>query len=67
MSMRKANGMVTEAVVVDHLTKHFGEVLAVTDISFEIQEGEIFGILEPNGAGRSCFRIKGLTKSNTKT
>ncbi|MFW9968271.1 MAG: ABC transporter ATP-binding protein [Candidatus Thorarchaeota archaeon] len=53
MSIRKANGMVTQAVVVGHLTKHFGEVLAVNDISFEIQEGEIFGILGPNGAGKT--------------
>ncbi len=40
-------------VKVEHLTKQYGERLAVNDISFEIQKGEIVGFLGPNGAGKS--------------
>jgi len=35
------------------LTKSFGNVIAVNDISFSVDEGEIFGFLGPNGAGKS--------------
>jgi len=36
-----------------NLTKHYGELLAVDHISFEIEKGEIFGFLGPNGAGKT--------------
>ena len=35
------------------LTKSFGDVTAVNDISFSVENGEIFGFLGPNGAGKS--------------
>ena len=35
------------------LTKSFGDVIAVNDISFSVKKGEIFGFLGPNGAGKS--------------
>ena len=35
------------------LTKSFGDVTAVDDISFSVEKGEIFGFLGPNGAGKS--------------
>jgi len=35
------------------LTKSFGDVIAVNDISFSVKTGEIFGFLGPNGAGKS--------------
>ena len=35
------------------LTKSFGDVIAVNDISFSVNSGEIFGFLGPNGAGKS--------------
>ncbi len=35
------------------LTKSFGDVVAVNDISFSVKQGEIFGFLGPNGAGKS--------------
>lgn len=35
------------------LSKHYGTVTAVDDISFSVDEGEIFGFLGPNGAGKS--------------
>ncbi|MCL4515392.1 MAG: ATP-binding cassette domain-containing protein [Firmicutes bacterium] len=40
-------------VEVDNLRKEFGAVLAVKDISLEVEQGEIFGFLGPNGAGKS--------------
>lgn len=40
-------------VNVDNLKKHFGNIRAVDGISFQIQEGEIFGLLGPNGAGKT--------------
>ncbi|MBX3083884.1 MAG: ATP-binding cassette domain-containing protein [Anaerolineae bacterium] len=40
-------------VSVEHLTRKFGSFTAVNDISFQVNEGEIFGFLGPNGAGKS--------------
>lgn len=38
---------------VEHLTKCYGDFVAVDDLSFEIDEGKIYGFLGPNGAGKS--------------
>jgi ABC-2 type transport system ATP-binding protein len=35
------------------LAKRFGEVTAVSDVSFAVKPGEIFGLLGPNGAGKT--------------
>ena len=40
-------------VEVNNLSKTYGDTRAVDSISFEIQQGEIFGLLGPNGAGKS--------------
>ena len=47
-------------IKVRNLTKKFGDVTAVDDISFEVHDGEIFAFLGPNGAGKSTT-IKILT------
>jgi ABC-2 type transport system ATP-binding protein len=41
------------AVEVEHLTKRYGDTVAIEDVSFAVAPGEIFGILGPNGAGKT--------------
>lgn len=41
------------ALVVEHLTKSFGDRVAFDDVSFEVGYGEVFGFLGPNGAGKT--------------
>jgi ABC-type glutathione transport system ATPase component len=41
------------ALVVDQLTKRFGERTAFSGVTFEVAYGEVFGFLGPNGAGKT--------------
>lgn len=51
---------------VKHITKYYGKNRAVSDLSFNVNDGEIFGLLGENGAGKTTtFRIiMGLIESN---
>lgn len=40
-------------ITVSHVSKRFGNIQAVNDVSFEVFPGEIFGLLGPNGAGKT--------------
>ena len=43
------------AIVVNELTKKFGDLIAVDNVSFSVKEGELFGLLGPNGAGKTTI------------
>ena len=46
--------MVSDSIVqVEGLSKHFGDVTAVDDLSFTVERGQVYGVLGPNGAGKS--------------
>ncbi len=47
--------MMENAILVSHLGKSFGEVKAVRDISFSVTRGEIFGLVGPDGAGKTTI------------
>ena len=44
-----------KAIEVNHLTKTFGKTTALHDISFAVEQGEIFGAIGPDGAGKSTL------------
>lgn len=52
-----------------NLTKYYGEVGALKDVTFEVKKGEILGLLGPNGAGKTtAYRIlTGYLKANSGT
>ncbi len=41
------------ALVVDHVTKHFGSLVALDDVTFTVERGEVFGYVGPNGSGKT--------------
>ena len=40
-------------IEVDSLTKRYGSKRGITDVTFQVEEGEVFGFLGPNGAGKT--------------
>lgn len=54
-TVQPSNGSTSAAVRVRSLTKRFGTLTAVDDVSFEVRRGAIFGLLGPNGSGKSTI------------
>src|SRR5229473_423083 len=55
-----AQSLPQAAISAEHLIRRFGNFTAVNDVSFQVQKGEIFGFLGPNGSGKTTV-IKMLT------
>ena len=55
MAQRPADLAARIAVAAHHLSKRYGSLVAVDDVSFEVEVGEIFGIVGPNGAGKTTI------------
>jgi ABC-2 type transport system ATP-binding protein len=49
----QTNAAFQALIETNHLSKRYGDKLAVNDVSFEVRDGEIFGFLGPNGAGKT--------------
>ncbi len=47
--------MSSAVIVADHLTRRFGDVVALNDVSLSVQRSAIFGMLGPNGSGKSTL------------
>ena len=46
------------AIEVSHISKSYGKVKALQDVSFSVGKGEVFGLIGPDGAGKtSMYRI----------
>src|ERR1700731_4255351 len=56
-------------IEIDHVTKRYGEKVAVDDLSFTVKPGIVTGFLGPNGAGKSTTMrvILGLDRPNSGT
>ena len=55
-----------DPVVAEGLSRNFGKLIAVSDVSFRVHRGEIFGLLGPNGAGKTTLTniLDGAIKHN---
>ncbi len=59
----------SDAIVIENLTKRYGEIRAADDLSLTVRKGELFGLLGPNGAGktttiRACLGLIEKTSGN---
>jgi ABC-2 type transport system ATP-binding protein len=55
-----------DIITINNLTKRFGKVRALHNVSFTVEQGEVFGFLGPNGAGKSTTirTVLGMIKPN---
>lgn len=59
----------TTLVKLDHVTRRFGDIIALDDVSLEIDSGRIVGLLGPNGAGKTTLLslVQGLRRASRGT
>jgi len=59
----------TAIIEVEGLTKHYGNKRGILDVSFQVEEGEVFGFLGPNGAGKTTTirLLMGLLRADAGT
>lgn len=59
--------MTEKIISVEHLSKRYGKQLALKDVSFEIQKGQVWGVVGPNGSGKTTLFsiLLGLRKPNS--
>ena len=57
------------AITAEHLTKRYGELIAVDDVSFEVPSGQLLAVLGPNGAGKTTTleMLEGFTAPTAGT
>ncbi len=53
--LQKFGGVKMSILTLDNLTKHFGGLTAVDHVSLTVKEGEIFGLIGPNGSGKTTI------------
>lgn len=56
-----------DAIKIENVSKRYGDLQALNDVSFTIEQGEFFGLLGPNGAGKSTLisALAGLLKTDS--
>lgn len=56
--------MADPVIQTEHLTKRYGDFVAVDDLNLDVQQGEVFGLLGPNGSGKTTtiLMLLGLTE-----
>jgi lipopolysaccharide export system ATP-binding protein len=61
--------ILNDGLIINKISKSYGDKIVVRDISINIQKGEIIGLLGPNGAGKTTtfYIIVGLVKADTGT
>jgi ABC-2 type transport system ATP-binding protein len=66
---RRSGGSPGGGITVDRLTKRFGPVTAVHDVSLDVRPGEVVGLVGPNGAGKTTLvrMVLGLTRPDSGT